>query len=258
MTGKYNINLLESLKDKVEIPLEEKLRLTDAVIETNLRKFRDDCVVSWSGGKDSTLVLWFVREIWPDIKVVFNDTGVEYPETIQFIKEVAASWKLNLTITKPIKTFWKCAEEYGFPNGSKSNNQENKTPHCCYFLKEKPMKDAIRLYKWKAVFDGVTAVESRIRMFSARDYGTCHFNTKWHIQKVRPILYWTEDEVFDFMKREGIPLNPRYSMGARRVGCMTCTAYKSWESRMSMENPKLYTIIKARKDGFEQGRFSMK
>ncbi len=245
---KYNVNLLDELKPLVERPFAEKFLQTQGIIARNLMLHKGKSVVAWSGGKDSTLVLYLVRQLFPTVDVVFNNTGVEYPETICFIRELTAAWGLDLIETKPKKNFWQCGIEYGYPDGSKGG-LHGKTPHCCYFLKEKPMLDQIRIHGWEAVFDGITLVESRIRMFVARDKGTCSFNKHWKVQKVHPILYWTEEEVFAFIESEGIPNNPLYSQGARRVGCSTCTAFKTWEATMVAINPKLYAIIKLRKDG---------
>lgn len=242
--SKYVVNLLDALKPFVERPFAEKFLQTQGIIAKNLHEHWGKAAVSWSGGKDSTLVLYLVRQLAPNVDVVFNNTGIEYPETVRFIHNLAATWNLNLIETTPKKTFWKCAEEFGYPGGSKRG-----TVHCCYYLKEKPTLDQIRVHGWEAVFDGLTATESWTRMFNARDRGTCYFKKHWKVQVVHPILYWTEEEVFGFFESEGIPNNPLYSQGARRVGCMACTAYKTWEVRMAAENPKLYAIIKLRKDG---------
>lgn len=249
---KYKINLLDELKPLVERPFAEKFLQTQGIIAKNLHQHWGKSVVAWSGGKDSTLVLYLVRQLDPTVDVVFNNTGVEYPETVRYIHELAVAWGLNLIETKPTKGFWKCAAEYGFPDGTKrgaNKGRKDKTPHCCYFLKEKPMIDQIRARGWEAIFDGITAVESWIRMFNARDMGTCYSHKKWKVEKVHPILYWTEEEVFAFFESEGIPNNPLYSQGLTRVGCMTCSAYKDWEAIMAAMNPKLYAIIKLRKDG---------
>jgi len=244
--SKYTINLLDELKPLVERPFAEKFLQTQGLIAKNLHQHWGKSVVAWSGGKDSTLILYLVRQLDPTVDVVFNNTGVEYPETVRFVHELAAAWNINLIETKPKKTFWQCAKEYGFPDGTKHGKR--RSPSCCYYLKERPMLDEIRTHGWEAVFDGVTAVESWIRMFNARDKGTCYFNKHWKIQKVHPILYWTEEEVFAFFESEKIPNNPLYSQGLVRVGCMGCTAYKTWEATMATHNPKLYSIIKLRKD----------
>lgn len=256
MSKRYKVNLLDELKPHVEIPFPDKYVTTKSIIARNLREHRGKAVVAWSGGKDSTLVLYLVHQLEPDISVVFNNTGVEYPETVEYIHELADAWKLNFIETHPDTTFWKVGAKFGYPGGTKHGRKKIRrgtaSPHCCYYLKEKPMFDVIRDQGWTCSFDGVTAVESWVRMFVARDKGTCYTNKHWNIKKVRPILYWTEDEVFQFFHDERILLNPLYERGMTRVGCMPCTSYKTWEEDMKRENPKLYAVVKFRKDGYYQ------
>jgi len=203
--------------------------------------------VAFSGGKDSEVVLWLCLQQKPSVSVVFNNTGVEYPDTVRFVARLEDEWGLNLIVTHPEKSFWDCIEQYGFPQGSKRKAHANKA-YCCYWLKEKPMLLAIREKGWLAYCTGNTAVESWQRMFRAKSHGMCFHYKKWDICKVHPILWWTEDEVWGFLHKEGLPINEAYTRGAKRVGCMPCTAYKSWEKEMMKMSPNLYKIIKLRKD----------
>ncbi|MFA5238327.1 MAG: phosphoadenosine phosphosulfate reductase family protein [Phycisphaerae bacterium] len=71
--------------------------------------------VSFSGGKDSTVLLSLVRDMYPDVPAVFFDTGLEYPEIRDFVKTFD-----NVVWLKPKKTFKKVIEEYGYPVVSKN------------------------------------------------------------------------------------------------------------------------------------------
>lgn len=70
--------------------------------------------VSWSAGKDSTVVLDLARRAFPDIPAVFVDTGLEYPEIREFAKSVP-----NVTWLRPELPFTKVIERYGYPVISK-------------------------------------------------------------------------------------------------------------------------------------------
>lgn len=241
------MNLLREVKEKVERPFEVKLAETKDVIKHHFEEFGDKVVVAFSGGKDSEVVLWLCLQVNPNVAVVFNNTGVEYPETVGFVSMLADAWNLNLIVTHPERNFWACAEQYGFPDGSKTKAKSHGGA-CCYWLKEKPMLLAIRGNSWLGYFTGETAVESRPRMFAALR-GTCLHLKKENVCKIKPILWWTEEEVWDFINFNNLPVNEAYAKGSRRVGCMPCTAFKSWEQQMSRVSPRLYEIIKLRKDG---------
>ena len=70
--------------------------------------------VSFSGGKDSTVLLDLVRKIYPDAPAVFFDTGLEYPELRSYVKTID-----NVEWIKPSMTFRKVIETYGYPLVSK-------------------------------------------------------------------------------------------------------------------------------------------
>lgn len=246
-------NLLPEVAEKVNRSFSEKWLETTAAITHHIREFgADKLVVAFSGGKDSLLVLHLVRQYYPQVAVTFNNTGVEYPETGAFVKQIAKDWHLNLITTKPYKkTFWDCVKQYGFPMETKSSylkSGKQYKAHCCYYLKEMPMKLAIRQNDWLGMFTGTTAIESRVRMFAARDRGICSYIKHYNLCKINPILWWTEEEVWDFIKQEGLPYNPLYDVGAHRIGCMPCTAYLNWEEQLSKLNINMYALVKLRKD----------
>ena len=54
-----------------------------------------DGFVSWSGGKDSTVVVDLARQVDPHIPVVFFDSGLQFPETIQYLEDLSDTWRLN-------------------------------------------------------------------------------------------------------------------------------------------------------------------
>lgn len=70
--------------------------------------------VSFSGGKDSTVLLHMVREMYPDVEAVFVNTGLEYPEIQKFVKAFD-----NVTILKPKMRFDEVIKTYGYPVISK-------------------------------------------------------------------------------------------------------------------------------------------
>ena len=97
------------------MPLSIKVRMTENRIRGWIDEYGEDGVyVSFSGGKDSTVLLDIVRKLYPDVLAVFVDTGLEYPEIRDFVKTFD-----NVEWLKPKKTFKQVIEEYGYPFISK-------------------------------------------------------------------------------------------------------------------------------------------
>lgn len=57
-----------------------------------------DGFVSWSGGKDSTVVVDMARQVDPNVPVVFFDSGLQFPETLQYLEDCAHAWRLNFSV----------------------------------------------------------------------------------------------------------------------------------------------------------------
>lgn len=54
-----------------------------------------DGFISWSGGKDSSVVVDLARQVDPHVPVVFFDSGLQFPETLRYLEELAEAWRLN-------------------------------------------------------------------------------------------------------------------------------------------------------------------
>lgn len=101
------------------LPLEAKVSLTMDRIEEWVEHFGVDGVyVSFSGGKDSTVLLDICRKMYPEIKACFIDTGLEYPEIREFVKGID-----NVDIVKPKMNFKQVIQKYGYPFISKEASE---------------------------------------------------------------------------------------------------------------------------------------
>lgn len=106
---------LQELKMLQALPLEIKVAKSKLRIEEFIRYMGEDRVyISFSGGKDSTVLLHLVRSLYPNIEGVFSNTGLEFPELVQFVKT-----KENIKIVRPKKNFKQVIEEEGYPIISK-------------------------------------------------------------------------------------------------------------------------------------------
>ena len=102
---------LNYLKSK---PLSEKVQISIARIIEWYETWGGQVYVSFSGGKDSTVLLDLVRRVYPDVRGAFSDTGLEYPEIKEFVKTFP-----NVTIVRPKHSFKEILTKYGYPIISK-------------------------------------------------------------------------------------------------------------------------------------------
>ena len=108
---------LEDLKQKQAVPLNVKVRMTMARIREWVNEFGEDGVyVSFSGGKDSTVLLDIVRNKcgYKNIPAVFVDVPTQYPE----LRTFAQSFD-NVVTIRPKISFVEVCKKYGFPLISK-------------------------------------------------------------------------------------------------------------------------------------------
>ena len=105
----------DDLRKLQALPLELKIKMTQRRIRDWVKEYGEDGVyVSFSGGKDSTVLLHIVREMYPNIEAVFINTGLEYPEIQRFVKSFD-----NVTILRPKMRFDEVIKRYGYPVISK-------------------------------------------------------------------------------------------------------------------------------------------
>lgn len=112
MQNKHTISDLYQMQS---LPLQAKIQMTRRRISEWVDAFGEDGIyVSFSGGKDSTVLLDIVRKDYPDVRAVFIDTGLEYPEIRKFVRMFD-----NVDWLKPKMTFKQVIEKYGYPFISK-------------------------------------------------------------------------------------------------------------------------------------------
>ncbi|WP_043650832.1 phosphoadenosine phosphosulfate reductase family protein [Cellulosimicrobium cellulans] len=189
--------------------------------------------VAFSGGKDSLVVLHLVLQVDPDVPVAFFDSGLEFPETYEYLAELAATWALNLEVV-PATT---SALEVMATNGSWDHNAPaRETPAMHRALITEPAAIAHDAYGVGELW-GVRAQESRGRAAAyanALRAAECACTTSCvgrdrrarhggRIARVDgtvaygPVWDWTTEEIWGHISRHQLPVNPVYDK-LRRLG----------------------------------------
>ena len=110
-----NKHTLSDLYQMQAMPLSVKIRMTKYRIKQWIERYGEDGVyISFSGGKDSTVLLDIVRQDYPNIPAVFVDVPTQYPELKEFVNTFE-----NVEILKPKISFMEVCKRYGFPMFSK-------------------------------------------------------------------------------------------------------------------------------------------
>lgn len=190
----------------------------------------DIFITSFSGGKDSQVVLDLVSRVIPaeDFVVIYSDTGYELPPSLKLYEEIKAFYlkkypNLHFYIAKnhqPVLYYW---DEIGTPSRIHR--------WCCSIMKSAPLSKLLKEIVGKGkqpnaiLFDGVRAEESASRSSRSRIGKNVKHNK---IINVSPILEWSATEIYLYILLNKLPVNEAYRKGLSRVGCVICPYSSSW------------------------------
>ncbi|HJJ36307.1 MAG TPA: aminotransferase class V-fold PLP-dependent enzyme [Methanocorpusculum sp.] len=167
---------------------------------------RPEINCSFSGGKDSTAV-WNIAQKAGVTKAFFIDTGLEFPETVAFVKEQ------NVAYIEKAGNFWQAVERAGPP--AKDHRW------CCKLLKLNPVKIHLNESGPCLTVQGNRWYESWNR--AELEAVTQNPNNPLQLN-ISPIRSWRALDVFFYLWLKEIPYNPLYEMGYERIGCYLCPA----------------------------------
>lgn len=108
----------EDLRTMQAWTLERKIQVTQTRIIEWYQHWEGQVYVSFSGGKDSTVLLDLVRRVYPEVEAVFLDTGLEFPEIRKFVKTIN-----NVTWVRPKMAFSDIIKKCGYPIISKETSE---------------------------------------------------------------------------------------------------------------------------------------
>lgn len=251
----------QALASLREMNLESKIIQTRYLIRQAVMEFGLDKVyISYSGGKDSTVLSHIAKNMYPNILHLFANTTNEYPETIQHIKWEKEENGTNIITVLPIDakgetwTFKRVVETYGYPMFSKRVSNAIRTyqhalsertkqnaqwyidrnfkkyekykelpisDKCCDKLKKEPLRRKAKQLGLQCTILGILASESYQREKDWLEYGCNVFHERKDNQS-RPLSFWNDEDILEYIKRYNIKVPKLYDMGYSRNGCMYC------------------------------------
>lgn len=270
----------EEVRERLLWSLDQKIDHAVGTIDAFMKKTGKEVYISFSGGKDSTVLLDIARRfIDKDVEAVFCNTGNEYPEIVKFVRTID-----NVTIIHPKIKIPHLLEKYGFPLISKEESQKIRqaqttsssylrdvrlhgrvykgrvygkisekylylvdepfriSEQCCEWLKKKPFRQYEK-ESGKLPVIGITISESRLRFKQYVRRGGCNlFGEKK--QASFPISIFTDKDIYEYINRFNLPICELYHKGYERTGCMFCGFGAHIDNRrfslLYEHNPKLY------------------
>lgn len=166
--------------------------------------------VSYSGGKDSDVILELTKMSGIPYRAIYKNTTIDPPGTIAHCKEN------GVEIMKPKMTFFELVEKKGWPT--------RRARFCCEVLKEYKVLDR--------TIQGIRSSESTARAKRYKEPEYCRTYTRnEEVRVYLPILDWTDDDVVRFIEERSIKCHPLYYDKPtllegfhvkRRLGCIGC------------------------------------
>jgi phosphoadenosine phosphosulfate reductase len=192
--------------DPSEEPLEKKIERALWLLRTATADAEQPIEVSYSGGKDSDVILELARMAGIKYRAIYKNTTIDPPGTIKHCMEK------GVEIVRR-KSFAQVIREKGFPTFIRR--------FCCRELKEyKILERSVQ---------GIRRCESTKRARRYKEPTVCRlYGKNEHVEVFLPILWWTDKDVADFIKQRGIKCHPLYyGKGGEfnpkcRLGCMGC------------------------------------
>jgi phosphoadenosine phosphosulfate reductase len=164
------------------------------------------CVTS-SFQAECVVLVHMLREIRPDIPVLFLETFHHFPQTLAYRDELAERWKLNLVTLRaaePSPGLW-----------------QQSTQACCGRHKVEPLFSALAAYD--AWFTGLRREQSASRA-ALEPVEPFRLPTGKVLRKISPLATWHTKDVWAYAKAHDIPLLPLYQLGYTSIGCEPCTS----------------------------------
>ena len=200
-----------------------------------------DIEVSYSGGKDSDVILELTKMAGIPYRAIYKSTTIDPPGTIAHAREMGAE------VIRSEKTFFQLINEKGFPT--------RVSRWCCSVLKEYKICDR--------AIQGIRRSESRKRAENYKEPEMCRvYSAKEKVKVYLPILEWTDRDVEEFIKERNIKCHPLYYRGGQfdvtqRLGCMGCPlASRKKRIQFFKENPRwLKAWIRAGQKRFTSDKY---
>ena len=180
----------------------------EEIIRWAVETYGDDLALSASfGGGEGMALLDMISKITDKVTVLTIDTGFIFRETAEFREEVMRRYKLPVEVLRPTLTVEEQVERYG-------DQMRTCTPDlCCQVRKIEPLQRALQGYD--AWMTGIRREQTPQRANTK----IAAWEERYNAAKIAPLAAWTDEQVWDYVKRHDVPVNPLLHQGYKSIGC---------------------------------------
>lgn len=187
--------------------IEEKADVSRTLIELALAQYPRS-FISCSFGKDSRVLVEMAVAVKPDIEIIGLNTGYEFPETLAYAEQLVREKNLNFRWEPPTPDEIR-AIDAAYGDSFVKDGQSK----CC----EMKIPTANRvMMQYDAWITGLRRDETEFR----KNTGLIE---RGRIVKVNPIAFWTQADVWEYIKSHNLSYHPLYDQGYLSLGCQPCT-----------------------------------
>jgi len=180
-----------------------------------LEKFKGKIALSTSLGLEDQVLTQMVADVDPSTRVFTLDTGRLFPEAYDLMDRTSKKYKINLEV------FFPNAHEVEEMVAQKGINLfydsiENRKL-CCRLRKLVPLARAMKgLDAW------ITGLR-REQSVTRENMQVVEWDAGNNMLKINPLIDWSEEQTWDYIKEHKIPVNPLHKKGFASIGCQPCT-----------------------------------
>lgn len=206
---------LEDLVKANEYHIKRLTSVATSKVYSIWEKLRKPLVASYSGGKDSLVSLDLCLRIGLEPRILFNDTGLELPETVKNVEEVSKIYGLVVDYVSSGDSFWRSLDTFGPP--------ARDYRWCCKVVK---LSAIAKYYKGNYRDGALVIVGQRAYESLSRFRSGYLWRNKWlpSVLNLSPIQQWDQLTEWLYILKNGLPYNHLYREGFDRLGCYLCPA----------------------------------
>lgn len=206
----------EAAQDKRAAIEDARVRLADAspseVLRWAAERFAPRLAFATGFGPEGLVIFDLIARHRLDVDVFTLDTGLLFPETYALWQKLERKYGRSIRAVRPALDLDEQAARHG------AYLWEREPDRCCGIRKVEPLAQAL---------SGHEAWISAIRRDQTKDRAEAEAveaDPRYGLVKVNPLLAWSSDEVWAYLRDNDVPTNPLHQLGYPSIGCWPCTS----------------------------------